>query len=296
MPISRKRAACADADAVALDVVGAQRGGVEKEVDEVVGEQVDLVDVEDPAMSGGKQARLEGAHALRERPLDVERAGNAVRGSADRELDEPHAARRSATGSACGAAGHSGSGSAGSQPNSHPATTATGGNRRTSERTAVDFAVPFSPRTRTPPTPGSTAFTSSAQAQVLVADDRRKRKRPHAVAPITALGWAIAGAPPRPGLDHVAKRLEVARLLHQVGQGVHPRLPERGEARAARKPVPPALGRDPRKQGTPQLVALERAVERGPEHEARASHPSPPSAVANSASPPSRRVRPWRIS
>ena len=37
-----------------------------------------------------------------------------------------------------------------------------GGKRRASARTAVDFAVPRSPRTSTPPTSGATALTSSA--------------------------------------------------------------------------------------------------------------------------------------
>jgi hypothetical protein len=37
-----------------------------------------------------------------------------------------------------------------------------GGKRRASARTAVDFAVPFSPRTSTPPTSGETAFRRRA--------------------------------------------------------------------------------------------------------------------------------------
>ena len=36
------------------------------------------------------------------------------------------------------------------------------GSRLASARTAVDFAVPFSPRTSTPPTSGEMAFTSRA--------------------------------------------------------------------------------------------------------------------------------------
>ena len=43
-------------DAVALDDVLAGDGDVEQHVDEVVGEQVDLVDVEDAAVGGGEQA------------------------------------------------------------------------------------------------------------------------------------------------------------------------------------------------------------------------------------------------
>ena len=40
-----------------------------------------------------------------------------------------------------------------------------------SARTAVDLAVPFSPRTSTPPTAGDTALSSSAEPQVVLPDD-----------------------------------------------------------------------------------------------------------------------------
>ncbi len=76
---------------LALDVGGAHRGGVQQQVHEVVVEQVDLVDVEDPAVRVGQQARLEGLHALGERPLDVEGADQPVLGCADGEF---HHARR----------------------------------------------------------------------------------------------------------------------------------------------------------------------------------------------------------
>lgn len=62
----------------------------------------------------------------------------------------------------CGPSGQPGSGAAGSQENRHPSTVRTGGSSAASARTAVDLAVPFSPRTRTPPTAGETAFSSSA--------------------------------------------------------------------------------------------------------------------------------------
>ena len=47
------------------------------------------------------------------------------------------------------------------QPNRHPDTTSFGGRTAANDRTAVVFPVPFSPRSRTPPIDGSTAFTSS---------------------------------------------------------------------------------------------------------------------------------------
>ena len=45
--------------AVALDVHAAERGRVEQHVDQVVGQQVDLVDVQQPAVGRRQQARLE---------------------------------------------------------------------------------------------------------------------------------------------------------------------------------------------------------------------------------------------
>ncbi len=62
----------------------------------------------------------------------------------------------------CGPSGHCGSGAAGSQANRQPATTPMAGSSPASARTMVDLAVPFSPRTSTPPTCGETAFSSSA--------------------------------------------------------------------------------------------------------------------------------------
>ena len=79
-----------DRDAVALDGRAAHGGGVEEQVDEVVVEQVDLVDVQDPAVGAGQQAGLVVRLALRQRPLEVQRAEHPVLGGADGQLDEPH--------------------------------------------------------------------------------------------------------------------------------------------------------------------------------------------------------------
>src|SRR5690606_39773077 len=59
-----------------------------------------------------------------------------------------------ATEGGCGPSGQSGSGAAGSQENRQSVTTVIGGSRAACARTAVDFAVPFSPRIRTPPMSG----------------------------------------------------------------------------------------------------------------------------------------------
>ena len=77
---------------------------------------------------------------------------------------------------AWGPSGHSGSGAAGSQANRHPSTTDTGGSSAASARTTVDFAVPFSPRTSTPPMAGETAFRQQRQPQVVHPDDGGERK------------------------------------------------------------------------------------------------------------------------
>ena len=70
--------------------------------------------------------------------------------------------RSSAAVSWCGPAGQAGSGAAGSHEYGQPGTTGTGGSSPARPRTMVDFAVPFSPRTRTPPMAGDTALSSSA--------------------------------------------------------------------------------------------------------------------------------------
>ncbi len=62
----------------------------------------------------------------------------------------------------CGPSGQCGSGAAGAHENRQPGTTSTCGSSADSARTAVDLAVPFSPRTSTPPTAGLTAFSRSA--------------------------------------------------------------------------------------------------------------------------------------
>ncbi len=56
-----------------------------------------------------------------------------------------------------GPSGDSGAGSRGSDENRSPAITSIGGSTAASPRTAVVLAVPFSPRTSTPPTSGATA-------------------------------------------------------------------------------------------------------------------------------------------
>ena len=77
-----------DRDPLALDDVDPERGGVEQHVREVVVEQVDLVDVEDPAVRLGEQPRLERLLALAQRPRDVDRARDPVLGRVQRQVDD----------------------------------------------------------------------------------------------------------------------------------------------------------------------------------------------------------------
>ena len=100
-------------DAVALDEVLAGDGDVEQDVDEVVGEEVDLVDVQHAAVGRGEQAGPERQLAAGQRGRDVERAEQPVLGRAERQLDEAARADRRGRGPAssspspCGrAAGH----------------------------------------------------------------------------------------------------------------------------------------------------------------------------------------------
>jgi hypothetical protein len=69
-------------------VGAAHRGRVEQHVDQVVGEEVDLVGVEDPPVRGGEQAGVEGRGPVAQRAVEVERAEQAVGGRADGQLDE----------------------------------------------------------------------------------------------------------------------------------------------------------------------------------------------------------------
>ena len=74
-------------DGVALDVADPHRGGVEEDVDEMVGQQVDLVDVQDAAMRARQQAGFEGPFACQRAP-EVQRADEPVDRRADRQLHQ----------------------------------------------------------------------------------------------------------------------------------------------------------------------------------------------------------------
>ena len=164
-------------DAVALHVVRAQRRRVEQQVDQVVVQQVDLVDVEHAAVRGGQQPGLEGRDALGERALEVQRAGEPVLGRADRQLDQPGRARlgsvrrpgvRARPGTRVGRGRDRRR--TGSRRRPPPAAAP-----RSAPRTMVDFAVPFSPRTSTPPIGRRDGVEHQRQPQVVHPDDAGER-------------------------------------------------------------------------------------------------------------------------
>ena len=160
VPTSTKRAACGDRDAVALDGGAAHRGGVEQQVDEVVVEEVDLVDVEDAAVGAGEEAGLVLRDAVGQDLGEVQRAEHAVLGGADGELDEAYGPGLglgvARPGPVRGACRRVRSRTGRRRPRS------IGGSTEARARTVVDFAVPFSPRTRTPPTSGEIVVRTRA--------------------------------------------------------------------------------------------------------------------------------------
>lgn len=120
-------------DAVAFDVYASHGGGVEQDVNQVIMQQIDLVDVEHAAVGASQQSRRERVLAVAHHPLQIQRANHPVFGGPQRQLHE----------AGLGAPGRD-------------------DNNAASPRTAVDFAVPFSPRMSAPPISGRTAHNNNA--------------------------------------------------------------------------------------------------------------------------------------
>ncbi len=74
---------------VAFDVGDPEGGGVEKQVNEMVPQQVDLVDVEQPAVGGGEQTRAQDADPVGQRPVQIEGTGHPVFGGAHGQFHQP---------------------------------------------------------------------------------------------------------------------------------------------------------------------------------------------------------------
>src|SRR5690606_13415995 len=154
--------AVADRDAVPLDRHLAGGGGVEQQVDEVVVEQVDLVDVQDAAVGASQEPGLELDGAGSERLLEVERAEHPVLRGPDRQLHQTDRTAHDRTGA--GEEVGRGRGRV-VRVGGEPVAVADviQGSTSASPRTVVDLAVPFSPRTSTPPISGLIELSTRAR-------------------------------------------------------------------------------------------------------------------------------------
>ena len=130
-----------------------------------------------PRCAAGEQPGLVLGHpAGSQRLLQVQRADHPVLGRPDRQLDQPSRPRcASPHRVTCGPSGQLGSGSPPDRRRTgSPRRPSTAGSRPASARTMVDLAVPFSPRTSTPPISGETAASDEGQGHVVGADDGRE--------------------------------------------------------------------------------------------------------------------------
>jgi hypothetical protein len=150
----------ADRQALPFNDVLTRLRDVEQQVDEVILQEVDLVDIEVSPVGAGQEAGFERLFAVGQRLFDVERADDAI-------LGRPSG--RSMTGVgfsttewSCTCA-QSGTSFSEAEFTGQPATARIGGSSAANPRTAVDFPVPRSPNTRTPPIPGSMAVRIMAR-------------------------------------------------------------------------------------------------------------------------------------
>jgi len=80
-----------DRDTVPLDVRPPHRGGVQQQIDQMIGKQVHLVDVEHAPMRRGEQPRFVRLRPVAQCPLDVKGADHPVLGGTDRQFDQGRA-------------------------------------------------------------------------------------------------------------------------------------------------------------------------------------------------------------
>ena len=171
----------AQRDPFPLDAGAAGGGGVQEHVDEMVGEQVDLVDVEDAAVGRGQQPGREGVRGAGagQDPGHVQAAGDPVVGGAQRQLDQ---ARRAVPGGAArrvrpvraarvgvgGVAGEAAAGDhvdAGQDAGQGPHQGRLGGALLAGEQHPADAGVD--------------GAEQQGEAGVVLADDRRERQPAH---------------------------------------------------------------------------------------------------------------------
>jgi hypothetical protein len=80
----------AHAQPLPLHHVLAGRRDIEQQIDQVVLEQIDLVDIKEPAMRAGQQARFKNLDTLAQSALEIERPDNAVLGGTQRQVHHRH--------------------------------------------------------------------------------------------------------------------------------------------------------------------------------------------------------------
>src|SRR5579885_3621941 len=74
--------------ALALHRVDTHRRRVEQDIDEMIGEQVDLIDVENAAMRRREQPWLKRAPPLAQSTLEIESAQHTILGGPQRQINE----------------------------------------------------------------------------------------------------------------------------------------------------------------------------------------------------------------
>ncbi|KJU75381.1 hypothetical protein N619_21875 [Ectopseudomonas oleovorans] len=75
-------------DTVTLDVVDPAGGGIEQQVDQMIGQQVDLIDIQHAAIGPGQQTRGKLRAALAQRCVQIQGADDALLAGAQRQGDE----------------------------------------------------------------------------------------------------------------------------------------------------------------------------------------------------------------
>ena len=76
-----------DAQSFPFDQIETGCCNVQKQVDQVVFKQIDLIDIEEAAMRLGQQARLKDALARNQRSFEIERSAQTVFGCSQRQIN-----------------------------------------------------------------------------------------------------------------------------------------------------------------------------------------------------------------
>src|SRR5579885_649255 len=80
----------AERNAFALNDIDAHRGSIKQHIDHIIVQQVDLINVEDAAISLCQHARLEASLSLAQRVFDIQRSYHAIFRGVDGQIDHAH--------------------------------------------------------------------------------------------------------------------------------------------------------------------------------------------------------------